>query len=162
MMPAGKYNWVKKNNHVTCAKGAGGQSIDPHLWEADELTDFHDADLMQATKEINAILTKIVNNNKDSTRKLSYIQFQNRHLLVLASLLCPPSTTTKRLSTPSNSRDNNWISWVFSALLWKCAIRSIRSGRSRRLPSCGSILPPSNRKGRSPTAPPRCADATGY
>jgi hypothetical protein len=77
------HNWIKKNNHVTCAKGAGGQTV-AGLWEAEELTDFHDAELARATKEINAIVEKIEKNNKEPKRKLSLIEFQGRHLMVWA------------------------------------------------------------------------------
>jgi hypothetical protein len=55
------------------------------LWEADELTDFHDAELARATREINAIVDRIQKNNKDPERNLSFIQFKNRHLLVWAT-----------------------------------------------------------------------------
>lgn|SRR5262249_17180892 len=70
--------------HVTCAKGRGGQSV-VGLWEAEELTDFHDADLARATKEINAIFDKIEKNNKNPERTLSLIEFQGRHLMVWAN-----------------------------------------------------------------------------
>jgi hypothetical protein len=49
-----------------------------------ELTSFHDAALAQATKEINAILSKIEKGNRDPERQLSFIEFENRHLLVWA------------------------------------------------------------------------------
>jgi hypothetical protein len=48
------------------------------------VTPFHDAELAQATKEINAVLSRLEKGNKDSGRKLSLIEFQNRHLLVWA------------------------------------------------------------------------------
>ena len=84
-MLGAKHNWVynPKTKHVTCAKGPGGQTVF-NLWEAAELTEFHDADLARATKEINAITEKIASSNKDSTRTLSLIEFQGRHLLVWA------------------------------------------------------------------------------
>jgi hypothetical protein len=79
------YNYVldKDKKHVTCAKGAGAQTV-MKLWEAEELTEFHDADLARATKAINAIVERIEKNNKDPKRALSLIQFQDRHLLVWA------------------------------------------------------------------------------
>ena len=54
------------------------------LWEAAELTEFHDAELARATKEINAIYSRLERNNRNRERKLSLIEFQNRHLLVWA------------------------------------------------------------------------------
>lgn len=77
-------NWIMKGNHVTCAKGPGGQTL-VNFWEAGELTEFHDADLARATKEINAIVGKIEKNNKDPKRTVSLIEFQGRHLMVWAN-----------------------------------------------------------------------------
>jgi hypothetical protein len=55
------------------------------LWEAEELTEFHDADLARVTEEINAIVETSENNNKDPNRVLSLIEFHGRHLMVWAS-----------------------------------------------------------------------------
>ncbi len=77
----GTYSWVKKGTKVNCFKGTGTCHV-ATLWETEELTAFHDADLAGATKKINAILEKIQKNNRDSKRALSFIQFQNRHFLV--------------------------------------------------------------------------------
>jgi hypothetical protein len=79
-----KYSYVIKGKKCVCAKGAGGQTV-LNLWETEELTDFHDAELAQATKEINAIVEKIQKNNRDPNRTVSLIEFKNRHLLVWAS-----------------------------------------------------------------------------
>jgi hypothetical protein len=54
------------------------------LWDAAELTSFHDAELAHATKKINAIVRRIEKGNKDKKRKLSFIKFQNRLFLVWA------------------------------------------------------------------------------
>lgn len=81
--PKPKYSWIMSGNYVYCYKGWGGQDV-AKLWEAEELTEFHDADLARATKEINAILSKVEKSNRRSERKLSLIEFQNRHLLVWA------------------------------------------------------------------------------
>ena len=77
----GTYSWVKKGTKVNCFKGTGTCHV-ANLWETEELTAFHDANLAGATKEINAIIEKIQKNNQDSKRTLSFIQFQNRHYLV--------------------------------------------------------------------------------
>ena len=63
-MAVNDHNWILRGHRVTCAKGAGGQTI-VSLLEAEELTEFHNADIARATKEINAIVDKIEKNNKD-------------------------------------------------------------------------------------------------
>ena len=78
------YSYLLRNNHCWCAKGTGHQTV-VNLWEADELSTFHDAELASATKQINTIIEKIQKNNKDPKRTLSLIQFQNRHFLVWAT-----------------------------------------------------------------------------
>ncbi len=78
------HQYVIHGQHVTCAKGRGGQTV-MKLWEAEELTEFHDADLARATKEINAIVDRIEKNNKDPNRTASFIEFQGRHLMVWAN-----------------------------------------------------------------------------
>jgi len=84
MLPTGNFSWTKKGNYVHCFKGKGGQQVFG-LWEAEELTDFHDADLAKATTAVNAIVKRIEKNNKDPERKLSLIEIQGRHLLVWAT-----------------------------------------------------------------------------
>jgi hypothetical protein len=54
------------------------------LWETAERATFHDAELAQATQEINGILSRVEKRNKDKSRKLSFIEFQNRQFLVWA------------------------------------------------------------------------------
>jgi hypothetical protein len=80
------YQWVFDDHykHVTCAKGPGAQTVNK-LWEAEELTEFHDSELDRATKRINAIMDRIEKNNKDSERTLSLIEYQGRHFLVWAT-----------------------------------------------------------------------------
>jgi hypothetical protein len=54
------------------------------LWQPRELSAFHDAQLSDATRQINAILSGVDRSNKDPDRTLSLIVFQNRLLLVWA------------------------------------------------------------------------------
>jgi hypothetical protein len=75
---------VFKGKKCICAKGTGGQTV-LNLWETEELTEFHDAELAQATKEINAIFERVQKNNRDPNRTASLIEFKNRHLMVWAS-----------------------------------------------------------------------------
>jgi len=85
-MALNTHNYVidPDRKHVTCAKGPGAQTV-VGLWEAEGLTEFHDADVARATKEINAIFERIQKNNKDPKRTLSLIEFQGRHLMIWAS-----------------------------------------------------------------------------
>jgi hypothetical protein len=55
-----------------------------NLWEANELTGFHDAELAQGTKKINAIVSRIEKGNKNKKRKLSFLHFRNRLFLIWA------------------------------------------------------------------------------
>ncbi len=80
----GKYAWIMSGNYVYCYKStAGGQDVGK-LWEVAELSEFHDAELAQATREINAILARLERGNRDPERKLSLIEYKNRHPLVWA------------------------------------------------------------------------------
>jgi hypothetical protein len=80
--PEPKYSWTRTGNKVTCSKNsAGGQTV-LKLWEASELSSFHDAELAKATKEINAILAEVEKGNTDRNRTPSFIRFQNRHFMI--------------------------------------------------------------------------------
>ena len=80
-----KYSWLLSPKGMICYRSpAGGQHIH-ELHEAETLTSFHDAELARATKEINKILTTTARNNKDSSRELSFIEFQDRLFLVWAT-----------------------------------------------------------------------------
>jgi hypothetical protein len=78
------YAWVAGGPKLCCRKSKDATQTLTKFWEVEELTAFHDAELAQATKEINAILNEIEKGNKDSRRKLSFIQFRNQHFLVWA------------------------------------------------------------------------------
>ena len=80
--PKKTYSWTVKDKKINCYASPTSKCTVSGLWEAGELTGFHDAELAQATKEINAILSKIKEGNKDPEREVSFIQFQNRHFLV--------------------------------------------------------------------------------
>ena len=85
--PTETYQWLcadRQCDTMDCFKSEWDSQTVTNLWEAKELTDFHDAELAQATKKINAILSRIEKGNKDKKRKLSFIKFQNRHFLVWA------------------------------------------------------------------------------
>jgi hypothetical protein len=80
-----KYTWILSPEYgILCYPFDKAEQTLTELWEAGELTAFHDAELAKATKQINAILRTVKKNNKDRERKLSFIVFQNRHFLVWA------------------------------------------------------------------------------
>ena len=85
-----KYDPITKKMH--CYKSPNGGCLVTKLWESDEVTSFHDSELARATKEINDILKncedfmthfdKLHENIKDTARKLSFIEVENRLFLV--------------------------------------------------------------------------------
>jgi hypothetical protein len=78
------YSWMKIGSDVYCFTSPQGWQTVTNRWEATELTPFHDAELAQATKDINSILMKVQKNNKDRSRTLSFVQYNSRHFLVWA------------------------------------------------------------------------------
>ncbi len=78
------YSWTLNPHGMLCLPDKESYQTLTNLWETTELTAFHDADLAQATKQINGILSRLEKSNKESERKLSFIRFRNRHFLVWA------------------------------------------------------------------------------
>jgi hypothetical protein len=87
-LPAGgkgkTYSWMLDPHGLTCYASTDSYQTITKLWGTTELTAFHDAQLAQATKEINGILDQLEKNNRDKERKLSFIRFRNQHFLVWA------------------------------------------------------------------------------
>ena len=79
-----KYSWSTKDGKVHCCTSETSTCTVSKFWELRDLTSFHDAQLQQATKEINAILEDLRKRNRDSERDLSFIQIRDRHFLVWA------------------------------------------------------------------------------
>lgn len=80
-----KYTWIYSPTHgILCYVDLHADQTVTKLWKATELTPFHDAELARATEAINDILRSVESRNRDSERRLSFIQFRNRHLLVWA------------------------------------------------------------------------------
>lgn len=77
-----KYAWSYKNGKMHCCTSETSTCNLPKLWEVAQLTSFHDAELQEATKEINAILDGIRKGRSDEKRELCLIQINDRHLLV--------------------------------------------------------------------------------
>src|SRR5216683_3094823 len=79
------YTWTLNPQGMICIAARESYQTVTKLWEVTELTAFHDAQLAQATKEINGILSGLEKSNKDSERKLSlFVRFRNKHFLVWA------------------------------------------------------------------------------
>lgn len=78
------YSWTTKDGKVHCCTSETSTCTVSNFWEVGELTSFHDAQLRQATKEINAILEDIKKRNRQPERDLSFIQIKDRHFLVWA------------------------------------------------------------------------------
>ena len=81
-----KYSWSSKDGRVYCCTSETSDCTVSKLWEVAELTTFHDAELRDATKEINAILDDVRKTNQDEDRHLSFIQIKDRHFLVWADV----------------------------------------------------------------------------
>jgi len=79
------YSWSVKGGKVHCCTSETSDCTVTEFWEVGELTAFHDAELQQVTKEINAILDGVKKGNKEPKRHASFIQVQDRHFLVWAS-----------------------------------------------------------------------------
>jgi hypothetical protein len=78
-----KRSWVYRpgTDHVVCYPSSIGDCLVIRLWEG-RRSDFHDAELQNATAEINQILDRVERDNKDSSRNLSFINFESRLMLV--------------------------------------------------------------------------------
>ena len=71
-----------KKDVVTCfASNVSKCTVKARLLEGGR-SDFHDAELQNATQEINEVLDRIERDNKDVSRHLGFIDFQNRFMLV--------------------------------------------------------------------------------
>ena len=80
-----KYSWIESADGVVCYRNPSGFQTLTGLWEVGALTAFHDSEMAKATKEINAILSRVEQSNRDPKRNLSWVQFQNRKFLVWAT-----------------------------------------------------------------------------
>jgi len=76
------YAWQFKDGKVNCYKDSADTCNVTKLWEVEQVSNIHDAVLAEATKKINAILSRVESGHRDSDRLLRFIQFNNRHLLV--------------------------------------------------------------------------------
>jgi hypothetical protein len=79
-----KYSWALGPHGMLCFVDVESFQTVTKFWEVTEVSAFHDAELREATKQINGIFKKLEKGNKDPSRVLSFVRFQNRHFLVWA------------------------------------------------------------------------------
>ena len=80
------YIWADQaGTKIDCFKSTANRQTVCKLWQVGALQPFHDAALAGATAKINAILARLERGNRDKSRHLSFVQFQNRLMLVWAS-----------------------------------------------------------------------------
>lgn len=98
------YAWSFDNGKMNCCESTSNTCNVAKLWEG-VTSPFHDAELRQATREINAILEDLERSNRDAARKLHLVQIHDRHLLAwvhsdLVSSGSDRATVTKMLRLP--------------------------------------------------------------
>jgi len=80
------YIWADpQGTKVDCFKSKYNRQTVCKLWQVKEPMLFHDAVLAKATSRINAVFARLERNNRDKARHLSFVQFENRLMLVWAS-----------------------------------------------------------------------------
>lgn len=76
-----KYSWSWKKGKMNCCISEKSSCNVAKLWDVSALTPFHDVELQQATREINAILASAGKTNRTPGRELRFVQIEDRHLL---------------------------------------------------------------------------------
>jgi hypothetical protein len=66
------YSWYHDGRRVVCYKSSKSTQFVAWLCPA-TISSFHDSELAECTKQINAIFAKVVKNNKDPKRKLALL-----------------------------------------------------------------------------------------
>jgi hypothetical protein len=107
--PPPKLSWVvlPESHKLLCIPISGRGCIVSSLWEASG--EFYDPRLTRATKEINDILERLRKENKDRDKELSFIEVENRLLLVWTEhgMIGPdddPDTVKKALGLKKEKR----------------------------------------------------------
>ena len=70
-----KFTWAISSDGTTvkCSRSPADNQFIVYFAEAKRLSSFHDAELAQVTKELNAILERVGKNNKNAKRKLAFL-----------------------------------------------------------------------------------------
>lgn len=98
--------WTKK---LKCYKHKNADCIVVGLWQP-QRSDIHDAELQNATKEINGILDRVERDNEDSSRHLCFIKFRSRWMLAwsqheeVVTSSSPDTEIAKALNLRGSSR----------------------------------------------------------
>jgi len=81
--PPPKRSWYihPRTKKLHCYKHDNNDCAVVGLWQA-AASELHDAELQSATDEINKILDRVEQDNEDSARRLSFIKFRRRWMLV--------------------------------------------------------------------------------
>lgn len=74
------YKWSFDKGTMNCCASEESSCKVAKLWDA-ATSQFHDADLQQATWEINDILKSVRKMNPDPEQELHFVQIEDRHLL---------------------------------------------------------------------------------
>jgi hypothetical protein len=85
--PVETYTWIcadQQCDTIDCYKSPDNRQTVCKLWSVAGISDFHDAQLANATKKINAIFDRLEKGNRDKSRYLSFVQHRNRLLLIWA------------------------------------------------------------------------------
>lgn len=77
------YSIDPKSTWAFCFASALSRCTVARLWEGDR-ANFHDAELQNATAEINTILDRVARKDPDKSRHLAFITFQSRLMLIRA------------------------------------------------------------------------------
>lgn len=78
--PEKTYAWSYDKGKINCCESKQNTCNVAKLWDG-AASAFHDAELKQATKEINAIMEQLERGNRDKSRELRFVQIHDRHLL---------------------------------------------------------------------------------
>lgn len=86
--PVETYSWIcadQQCDTIDCFKDTLDHQTVCKLWEVSEVSAFHDEKIAEATKKINTIVSRLEKGNRDKSRKLSFVHYNNRLLMVWAS-----------------------------------------------------------------------------
>ena len=86
--PVETYDYIfadQQGDTIDCFKSTNDRQTVCKLWGLTQLAEFHDAALAEATAKINAVIARLEKGNRDKRRHISFIEHDNRLLLIWAS-----------------------------------------------------------------------------
>jgi hypothetical protein len=100
------WSYDEKAKKMSCCENKTSSCNVSSLWEVTSITEFHDAELQQATIEINGILDGLQRANRDPSRDLHMVEIEGRHLLAWAhSDLVGPDSGDARIAKMLRLKD---------------------------------------------------------